>query len=62
MSKFHVPKLSRRRVIKAAGVLAAGVAMPSVLRVRSALAAYPERTVKFVVANTPGGPPTSSAA
>lgn len=56
MSKFHVPKLSRRRVIKAAGVLAAGIAMPSVLRVRSAYAAYPERTIKVVVANTPGGP------
>ncbi len=45
---------SRRRVIK--GALAAGVAMPSVLHVRSALAAYPERPVRFVVANTPGGP------
>jgi tripartite-type tricarboxylate transporter receptor subunit TctC len=45
---------SRRRVIK--GALAAGVAMPGVLHVRSALAAYPERPVRFVVANTPGGP------
>jgi tripartite-type tricarboxylate transporter receptor subunit TctC len=56
MGKLHLPKLSRRRVIKTAGVLAAGIAMPSVLRIRSAFAAYPERPVRFVVANTPGGP------
>ena len=48
--------LSRRRIIKGAGALAAGVAAPAFLRVRSAYAAYPERTVKVVVANTPGGP------
>jgi tripartite-type tricarboxylate transporter receptor subunit TctC len=48
------PKWSRRRVIK--GALAVGVATPAILRVRSALAAYPERPVRFVVANTPGGP------
>jgi len=48
------PKWSRRRVIK--GALAAGVAMPAILSTRSALAAYPERPVRFVVANTPGGP------
>ena len=47
-------KWSRRRVIKSA--LAAGVAMPAVLNARSAFAAYPERPVRFVVANTPGGP------
>ena len=50
------PALSRRRVIKGAGVLAAGLAAPAFLRVRSAYAAYPDRPVKFVVANTPGGP------
>src|ERR1700684_2654244 len=48
--------LSRRGLIKAAGALAAGIAAPAVLRVRSAYAAYPDRPVKFVVANTPGGP------
>jgi tripartite-type tricarboxylate transporter receptor subunit TctC len=58
MSKFEVlnAALSRRRIIKAAGTLAAGIAAPTFLRVRSALAAYPERPVKIVVANTPGGP------
>jgi tripartite-type tricarboxylate transporter receptor subunit TctC len=45
---------SRRRVVT--GALAAGVAGPALLRARSAYAAYPERPVKFVVANTPGGP------
>jgi tripartite-type tricarboxylate transporter receptor subunit TctC len=44
---------SRRRVIK---TLAAGIAAPVVLRVSAALAAYPERPVKIVVANSPGGP------
>ena len=48
--------LSRRRVIKSAGVLAAGMIAPAFLRIRSAYAAYPERPVKIVVANTPGGP------
>ena len=48
--------LSRRGVIKAAGALAAGIAAPAVLRVRPAYADYPDRPVKIVVANTPGGP------
>ena len=58
MSKIQQPGagLSRRRIIKAAGVVAAGIAAPSFLRVRSAYAAYPERPVKIIVANTPGGP------
>jgi tripartite-type tricarboxylate transporter receptor subunit TctC len=47
---------SRRGIIKAAGVLAAGVAAPALLRVGTALAAYPDRPVRIVVANTPGGP------
>jgi len=45
---------SRRRVVTGA---LAGIAAPALLRARSAFAAgYPERPVKFVVANTPGGP------
>jgi tripartite-type tricarboxylate transporter receptor subunit TctC len=48
--------LSRRHIIKAVGALAAGVAAPSVFGLRSAYAAYPDRPVKIVVANTPGGP------
>jgi tripartite-type tricarboxylate transporter receptor subunit TctC len=46
--------LSRRRLIKAA--IFGGVAAPAILRGSSALAAYPERPVRVVVANTPGGP------
>ena len=49
-------KPSRRSILKAAGAAAAGIAAPSLLRVRSAYADYPDRPVKFVVANTPGGP------
>ena len=47
---------TRRQVLKSTGVLAAGIAAPTFLRARSAYAAYPERPVKIVVANTPGGP------
>jgi tripartite-type tricarboxylate transporter receptor subunit TctC len=47
---------SRRRLIQAAGALAAGIAAPAVLRATPAFAAYPERPVKILVANTPGGP------
>ena len=38
------------------GAIAAGSAPPAFLRVRSAYADYPDRPIKFVVANTPGGP------
>ena len=48
--------LSRRRIIKSASALAVGIAAPTLLRIRSALAAYPERPVKIVVPNSPGGP------
>jgi tripartite-type tricarboxylate transporter receptor subunit TctC len=47
---------SRRSILKGAGALAAGVAAPAFLRVRGAYAAYPDRPVKIIVANTPGGP------
>ncbi len=46
---------SRRRVLKSAAVMAAGLAAPAVIS-RSAFAAYPDRPVRIVVANTPGGP------
>ena len=56
MSRPHDNKSapSRRQIVK--GVLAAGVAAPAILRVGTALAAYPDRPVRIVVANTPGGP------
>ena len=37
-------------------MLAAAIAAPAVLRIRPAFAAYPDRPIKIVVANTPGGP------
>jgi tripartite-type tricarboxylate transporter receptor subunit TctC len=47
---------SRRRIIKGAAVLATGIAAPTILRNRMAFAAFPDRAVKIVVANSPGGP------
>jgi tripartite-type tricarboxylate transporter receptor subunit TctC len=47
---------TRRRVIGAAAASGVGIAAPAFLRIGSALAAYPERPVKIVVANTAGGP------
>jgi tripartite-type tricarboxylate transporter receptor subunit TctC len=46
---------TRRRILKAAGALAGGIA-PTLIRLRAAHADYPDRPIKFVVANTPGGP------
>lgn len=51
-----ITRPSRRHMIKGAGALAAGIAAPAFLGSRSASAAYPERAVKIIVANTPGGP------
>jgi tripartite-type tricarboxylate transporter receptor subunit TctC len=48
--------MTRRTLIKAAGALAAGIAAPALWRVGEAFAAYPERPIRIVVANTPGGP------
>jgi tripartite-type tricarboxylate transporter receptor subunit TctC len=52
---------SRRRVIKGGAAVAAGLAAPTLLGLSSALAAYPDRPIKIVVANTPGGPSDISA-
>src|SRR5436190_22991065 len=43
---------TRRRFVAAAGLLGVG----ALVRTRPAQAAYPERPIKIVVANTPGGP------
>ncbi len=58
MVKIHTARttLSRRRVIKAAGALSIGIAAPGILHLGAAFAAYPDRPIKIVVANTPGGP------
>jgi tripartite-type tricarboxylate transporter receptor subunit TctC len=48
--------LTRRSVVKTASALAAGIVVPGLIGSRAAYADYPERPVKIVVANTPGGP------
>jgi hypothetical protein len=55
-SKDKAGAPSRRRVLKATAAVATGLAAPTFLRIGSALAAYPDRPIKIVVANTPGGP------
>lgn len=55
MDKPYSPP-SRRQIIKTAGAFAAGIAAPAVLRVNSALAAFPDRPVRIIAAVTPGGP------
>jgi tripartite-type tricarboxylate transporter receptor subunit TctC len=47
---------TRRRFVGAASALVGGIAVSPALRIGAALAAYPERPIKIVVANTPGGP------
>ena len=54
MTEFKGGLPSRRRIIK--GAPATGIAAPALLSVRSEEAAYPDRPIKIVVANTPGGP------
>jgi tripartite-type tricarboxylate transporter receptor subunit TctC len=45
---------TRRQLIRTA--LAAGLAAPAMLRVNTALAAFPDRPVRIIAAVTPGGP------
>src|SRR5271167_3069882 len=47
---------TRRRILKGTGALVAGIVAPALAGQRAARADYPDRPVKFVVANTPGGP------
>ena len=57
MTKFDAnSQPTRRRIIMGVSAVAAGVAAPTFLRVGTAYASYPDRSVKIVVANTPGGP------
>ena len=54
---FRTGQLPRRRGVKSSrAALAAGIAAPAILRITPAFAAYPERPVRIIVANTPGGP------
>jgi tripartite-type tricarboxylate transporter receptor subunit TctC len=48
--------LSRRALLKGAAALTAGIAAPAVLRITPVLAAWPDRAIRIVVANSPGGP------
>ena len=50
------PTTTRRGFLAASAAMAGGLVAPAVLRIGKAFAAYPDRPVKIVVANTPGGP------
>ena len=57
MTKFDAnSRLTRRRFTMGVSAVAAGFAAPTFLRIGTAYASYPDRPVKIVVANTPGGP------
>ena len=51
-----ISRPSRRGLLGRAAAFAAGIAAPGLVGIRSAYADYPDRPIKFVVANTPGGP------
>ena len=56
MKNIKLTPPTRRRIVKGAGALVAGIVAPALVGQRAARADYPDRPVKFVVSNTPGGP------
>jgi tripartite-type tricarboxylate transporter receptor subunit TctC len=56
MSDIERAPPTRRRILATTGAVAASLAAPTVAGMRAARAEYPDRPVKVVVANTPGGP------
>jgi tripartite-type tricarboxylate transporter receptor subunit TctC len=56
MSDIEQAPPTRRRILATTGAVAASLAVPTVAGMRAARAEYPDRPVKVVVANTPGGP------
>ena len=56
MAFKYMHSLTRRRVLAASAVFGSGAVLAPALRIRAAFAGYPDRPIKIVVANTPGGP------
>src|SRR5262245_4019776 len=56
MTLAQSKQFTRRRVLQGTAAIAAGLAAPTFLKMGSAFAAYPDRPIRIVVANTPGGP------
>jgi tripartite-type tricarboxylate transporter receptor subunit TctC len=56
MSDIERAPPTRRRILATTAAVAASLAAPTVAGMRAARAEYPDRPVKVIVANTPGGP------
>jgi tripartite-type tricarboxylate transporter receptor subunit TctC len=56
MRNITTPLPTRRTILKRTSAVVAGLAAPALVGRSTARADYPDRPVKFIVANTPGGP------
>jgi tripartite-type tricarboxylate transporter receptor subunit TctC len=56
MAFKYMHRLTRRRVLAASAAFGSGAMLGPALRIPAASAGYPDRPIKIVVANTPGGP------
>src|SRR4029077_3972390 len=56
MASKYMHRLTRRRVLAASAAFGSGAMLAPALRIPAESAGYPDRPIKIVVANTPGGP------
>src|SRR4029077_16988401 len=56
MASKYMHRLTRRRVLAASAAFGSGAMLAPALRIPAESAGYPDRPIRIVVANTPGGP------